>query len=231
MIRSRMRGSRLADGQTTSGPAPPSIPVAAAGEMIAQFLASPEIQARRAARDQERSLRRDAAIAEYGSEEAVWRPCQAEASLEAACRPLIVLKPTWGSDHVTLMGWDGGRFRRMPPEVREAVAEASPVPDSVREAWRELGHWEKRREDRRAFFEDFEEDAWVKARIALLEHLLDSLPAASLNDVRARLDWMQHLNAIGVARGGPEDGDLLATLRADVERMGDLIRGLAAERG
>lgn len=219
------------DGGGTSGPVATGIPAAAAGAMIAHFLASPEMQARRAARERERSLRREAAIAEYGSEDAVWRPCPAEAALEVACRPLIMLKPILGGDHVTLMGWDGGRFRRMAPEVREAVAEASPVPASVREAWREFGHWEKRREDRRAFFEDFEEDAWVKARVALLEHLLDGLPAGSLNDVRARLDWMQHLHAIGVARGEPEDGELLATLRADVERMGALIRGLAAERG
>ncbi|MDE4915045.1 hypothetical protein [Methylobacterium sp. 092160098-2] len=219
------------DGRTTGGAAAPGIPAAAAGEMIARFLASPEMQARRAAREQERSLRRAAAIAEYGSEEVVWRPCRAEAALEAACRPLIVLKPILGDDLVTLMGWDGGRYRLMPPEVRGVVSAACPVPATVREAWREHGHWEKRREDRRAFFEDFDDDAWVKARVALLEHLLDGLPAGSLNDVRARMDWVEHLNGIGFARGNPEDGELLATLRADIERMGALIRGFAAERG
>lgn len=213
------------------GPGVPGIPAAAAGDMIAQFLNSPEARARRATREQARAVRRDAALLEYGSEDAVWRPSAAESALEAACRPLIVRKPIRGGEIVTLMGWDGGRFRHMPAEVCEAVAAACPVPTSVREAWREHGQFEKRREDRRAFFEDYDEDAWVKARVAFLEHLLDSLPAGSLNDVRARMDWMRHLNEIELNRGNPEDAELLATLNADIERMGALIRAMAAERG
>lgn len=213
------------------GPGVPGIPAAAAADMIAQFLNSPEARARRAAREQARAVRRDAALVEYGSETAVWHPSAAEKALEAACRPLIERKPIRGGDLVTLMGWDGGRFRRMPAEVREAVAGACPVPISVREAWKEHAQFEKRREDRRAFFEDYDDDAWVKARIAFLEHLLDSLPAGSLNDVRARMAWMRHLNEIELNRGNPEDAELLATLHADIERMGALIRGMAAEHG
>lgn len=199
------------------------------GAEFAAFLDRPEMRAARAERQRVRSELRDRALAEYGSEEAVWEPCGREKALEAACAGLIVLKPIRGGDIVTLAGWNGGPYDRLPPDVREAVAAASPVPASPRAAWAELSHWRKRRDERRAFFEDHEDAVWIQAREALIEHLLDTLPAGSLNDLRARLDWMDYRNEIDCPRGAEREGVLLARLRADIERMGHAIRVVRGE--
>lgn len=167
--------------------------------------------------------RRAVALKEYGSEDAVWEPCEWEAALERACRPVIVRKPIIGGEMDTLQGWDGGYFDRMPAEVRAAVASAYPLPAAVREAWAELQFWEKLYDDRDAFG-DHDHRVWVRARTAHVEHLLDTLPAKSVKDLLARIDWMEHINNRGFSRDVREDAVLLATLRADVERMGQRIR-------
>ena len=196
-------------------------------DMAAEFAAmldTPEMRVARAERQRVRAARREQALAEHGSEEAVWAPCERERALEEACRPLILPKPILGGDLVTLEGWSGGSYDRMSPDVRTAVATAWPAPASPREAWAELSYWRSRCDERRAFFEDHEDVVWIQAREALLEHLLDTLPAGSLNDVRARLDWTRYLNDLEWPRGSERDGVLLDRLRADVERMGEMIR-------
>ncbi len=191
---------------------------------FAAMLDTPDMRAARAERQRVRAALRERALARYGSEEAVWDPCEREQALEAACRPLILLQPIMGGDLTTLEGWNGGSYDRVPAAVRSAVEAAWAVPASPREAWAELSYWRGRCDERRAFFEDHEDVVWIQAREAMLEHLLDTLPSGSLNDVRARLDWMQHLNEMDFHRGSQRDGVLLARLRADVERMADLIR-------
>ncbi len=64
----------------------------------------------------------------------------------------------------------------MPPEVCEAVSRAYPLPTTVREAWAELAAWGKLADDRVAFFPDYEHGMRIRARIAVLEELLDTLP-------------------------------------------------------
>lgn len=198
------------------------------GAEFAAMLNTPEMVAARSERARIRNELRARALAEYGSEEAVWAPCDREKALEAVCSGLIVLKPIRGGDLVTLEGWNGGSYDRLPPEVQAAVAAAWTVPGSPRAAWAELTHWRKRRDERRAFFEDHEDVVWLQAREALIEHLLDTLPAVSLNDVRARLDWMDYRNDLDCSRGPEREGVLLARLRADIERMADAIRDVRA---
>lgn len=199
------------------------------GAEFAAMLNTPEMRAARAERQRVRGEIRDRALAEYGSEEAAWEPCGREKALEAACAGLIELKPIRGGDLVTLEGWNGGSFDRLSTDVRAAVAAAWPVPASPREAWAELSHWRKRRDERRAFFEDHEDVVWIQAREALIEHLLDTLPAGSLNDIRARLDWMDYRNEIDCPRGVEREGVLLARLRADIERMADAVRAVRGD--
>lgn len=194
------------------------------GAEFAAMLNTPEMRAAREERQRRRAEIRERALAEHGSEEAVWEPCEREKALEAGLRALILLKPIHGGDLVTLDGWSGGSYDRLAPDVQEAVAAAWPVPVSPRAAWAELRHWLKRRDERRAFFEDHDDAVWIQAREALIEDLLDTLPAESLNDVRARLDWMDYRNELDCPRGARREGVLLARLRADIECMGALIR-------
>lgn len=210
-------------------PAPTDVVLRDMGAEFAAMLDTPEMRAARAERQRVRSELRDRALAEYGDEEAVWKPCEREKALEAACDGLIVLKPIRGGDIVTLEGWTGGSYDRLTPDAREAVASAWPVPTSPRTAWIELSHWRKRRDERRAFFEDYDDVVWVQAREALIEHLLDTLPAGSLNDLRARLDWMDYRNEIDCPRGVERERVLLARLRADIERMGEAIRAVRSD--
>lgn len=194
---------------------------------FSDFFNTPEFRAQHAERQRRYADRRAAALAEYGSEDAVWEANEREQALERACRPLIVRKPIINGEMDTLQGWQGGRFAGMPPDVQDAVANAYAVSAKVREAWAEFLFWEKIADDRTAFSDLYEHRVRVRARTSYLEHLLDSLPATSLNDIRARMDWMQHINERDWGRGDPEDGILIATLRADIERMGARLKGEA----
>jgi hypothetical protein len=185
---------------------------------------SPEARAQRAEREQRQADRRAIALAEYGSEDAVWAETEHEIALKTACRPVVVRKPIIGGEMDTLMGWSGGRLCDMPREVREAVSKAYPLPATVHEAWAELTAWEKLADDRCAFFRDYELGVRARARIAILEHLLDTLPAHGMRDLRARLDWMQHVLDLGFSRDIHEDQACLDALRADIERIGQRVR-------
>lgn len=185
---------------------------------------SPEARAARAERDQRYAERRTVALAEYGSEDAVWAETEQQIALEKACRPVVVRKPIINGEMDTLMGWTGGRIRDMPPEVREAVSHAYPLPATVHEAWAELAAWEKLADDRCAFFPAYELGVRVRARTAILEHLLDTLPAHGMRDLRARLNWMQHVLDLGFSRDIREDQACLDALRGDIERMGERVR-------
>ncbi|CAO4167536.1 hypothetical protein [Methylorubrum extorquens] len=198
----------------------PKPPPTAPRNIFEDLFNTPEFRAQRAERQREYAERRTAALAEYGSEDAVWERSAREQALEAACRPVIVRKLIINGKMDTLQGWDGGRWGQLPPAAQAAVSSAYAPPASVREAWAEFRFWEKLADDRVAFFEHHDHDVRVRGRISFVEHLLDTMPARSMGDLRARLDWMQHLHDRGWNRGDPEDGELLTALRADIERMG-----------
>jgi len=191
---------------------------------------TPEFRAQQAERQRRDAERRAAALAEYGSEDAVFAETEHERALEAACRPLIVRKPIIGGDMDTLLGWDfvgGGDFR---PEVREAVATAYDLPARPREAWEEWQGWDRLYRNREAFFRDYDFPVWVQARRHVVEELLNEAPAQSMNDLRARLSWIDYLRSIDILGQRTRDDALFATLRADIERMGARIRDEAAPR-
>ncbi|MGU3541028.1 hypothetical protein [Methylobacterium sp. A54F] len=201
---------------------------ATAAETIAQafhdIFNTPELRAQRAERDRERADRRTAALAEYGSEDAVFADTPMEAALRQACAPLLGQGETW-NELYRLAGWywlDGRK--NMPVRLREAVAAAWPMPSTVAEVWAEHAATEKLGRDRAAFFPDYNPHGFVEVRQSLLEDLLDTLPAKSLNDVRARLSWLEYWPGIEVDQSRQSLTASLAALRADIERMGQRIR-------
>ncbi|MGW8788778.1 hypothetical protein, partial [Heyndrickxia sporothermodurans] len=188
---------------------------------------TPEHRAWLEEQERERTKRRSAALAEYGSEDAVWELCERERALEEACRPYIVGRPVMNGEIDTLWGWDGGGWDQLPPEAQVAVANAYTVPETVRETWEEFLYWEKRIEDQCAFLPDVGHPLCVQARVAFLEDRLDTLPARSVGDLKARVSWMQSAVERGFVTSQEADRRRLNILSADIVRMGDKIRAMA----
>ncbi|BCM88104.1 hypothetical protein [Methylobacterium indicum] len=187
---------------------------------------TPEHKAWEAKRERERASRRSELLKVYGSEAAVFADTPREAAMRAACAPLITRRPITGGEMDTLDGWSGvfdGRSK-LPDSVREAVSGAWPLPRTVAEAWAEFDAAERLDSDRCVFAYEYSPEHWVEARRYVLEELLDTLPARSLNDLRARLSWFDYHNAREIHPDPAEERVRLATLRADIERMGARIR-------
>lgn len=187
---------------------------------------SPEFKARDAERERERAERRAAALAEYGSEDAVFADTDREAALRQACDPLTVWdqRPRWRGCY-TLAGWgDMDGKQAMPAGVREAVAQGWPYPETVAAAWTEFQAAEALDSARYAFEPNYTPHEWVQARGYVLEEALDTMPAHSLRDLRARMSWLEHLSKLQVQWAHADDLIRYATLRADIERMGARLR-------
>ena len=207
--------------------AQPKTPAQAAAAAFNEFFGSPEMRTAAAKREAERQVRAAAVIAEHGSEEAVFADTPREVALRAACAHLTVWdpRPEW-SGHYHLAGWDSlGSRSTMPAAVREAVSRGWPLPGTVAEAWTEREAAEKLEQDRQTCTGgEYIPHSWVEARRYVLEDLLDTLPARSLSDLRARLSWMECLNEAGISHPYEDDRARLVTLRADIERMSARIR-------
>ena len=189
---------------------------------------SPEFRARRAERERQDAELRVEALAEHGTAEAVFADTPMEAALRAACEPLLGPGETWDGLH-KLAGWDWlDGLRAMPEILRASVEAAWPLPTTVAGAWAE--HRERGRFDsqRHAFDPDWSASTPAAARCDVVEGLLDTLPARSLADVRARLSWLDELNDIE-GRGEDRQRVRLATLRADIERMAMRLRAQGSE--
>jgi hypothetical protein len=181
--------------------------------------ASPEQQAADAERLKKEAERRARVLSEVGSEDAVWRKTRSEISLGIACRGLLRSPTSENGPSDTLLGWNGGPFASLPILAREAVSRAYPLPLGVHEAWAELLGWEKLIDQRRAFCPVYSADVRVLARIAILEQLLDTLPSVTMQDLQARLGWMQYVLDHHSNRSIDEDQVCLTSLRSDIERL------------
>lgn len=179
----------------------------------------------RAERERERSERWREVLDEYGTEEAVFEPGPWERALEQACERFTVRLETTGWPIGSLWGWNGSSVKEPAPEIVAAVEAAYPMPASVREAWVEFMFWDKLGRDREARGTGCgDRSPPVALREQLIERLLDTMPALSLNDLRARMSWMEWRNDTENAPDPEEERVRLATLRADIERMGRRIR-------
>ncbi len=193
------------------------------GGGFADFFDTPPFRDAKARRDREREARWREVLAEYGSEAAVFSPTGWERALDAACDRYVVHGETTGWRLGSLSGWD--RFGDPPAHIVEAVSNAYPMPANVQEAWSEFQAWEKLGRDREARGTGCgDHSAPVDARRRLIERVLDTMPSHSLNDVRARMSWLEWRNELGSASDQKGDRVRLATLRADIERMGQRLR-------
>lgn len=167
---------------------------------------TPEFRASQAKRERERLARCVVLLEEYGSEDAVFADTALEAALRRAC--------------VGLPGWDDFTPRHlMPDAVGEAVAAAWPMPSTVADAWTEYEATERRVDDRCSFDRYYSSEAFMQARGYLLETILDTAPGRGLEDLKARVAWIEHLNGRGFSRGQEEQAVVLSSLRRDVERL------------
>lgn len=179
---------------------------------------SPAYLARQAERERICADRRTAFLAEHGDERAAFRDTPMEDALRDACEPLMDLAEV-ARGLCRLAGWDAhDAFDDMPPALCAAVTEAWPIPTTVADAWTEFQATEARTADRQAFSEGYEPPVFVEARQRVLEEMLNDFPAWCLDDLRARLSWLERLNELGAPRIEVQR-ERLGVLRADVERM------------
>lgn len=196
-------------------------------ESFAEFMSQPEFVAERKAREERRRAEAAEILRRHGSEEALFADTPMEAALRAACEPLLGPGETWCSIY-RLHGWGSlSPDRDMPATVRTAVAEAWPMPTTVTEAWVEYEATEALTRERYTVSAYHEPEVFTQARKSIVAALLDTLPARSLNDVRARLSWLEFWPSIEVEQNAPSYRATLSALRADIERMGRRMR----ERG
>ena len=186
----------------------------------------PEIRAACAERERERAERRAAVLAEYGSEDAMWEPCEREQALEKVCRLIVTRRPVMNGEIDTLLGWHGGQWHTMSPQAQTVVAGAYTVPETVRETLAEFNYWEKRIYDQIAFDQRVDHPLWISARVAFLEYRLDTLPARSVGDLDARVAWMRHWVEHECQPDQAADRVRIATLADDIKRFGEMVRSL-----
>ena len=186
---------------------------------MGNFFDTPYFRDQKAQCERERAVRWREVLEEYGTEEGVFEPGPIERALDdAAARYAAQFGPN--------PGWDAFPLRKVPPAIVATVEAAWPMPTTVRDAWVEFAFWEKLSHDREARGTAFgDQSPSVQIRCRILERMLDEAPALSLNDLRARVSWFEHLDN----RDARENGARLGTLRADIERMGQRIREQDAE--
>ncbi|MBB3770977.1 hypothetical protein FHS55_001572 [Angulomicrobium tetraedrale] len=188
--------------------------------------------AKRAARDARDDTRRAEVLARYGTEAALFARNEFEAALDRAIAPLA----TWaywtdtdGVEHRHADTLEGkrpicGLWRHddVTPAIRDAVARAYPWPSTLDSALREVQAWDRLRWDRGLFCDarEWNHYAEAKCRIALLEHELEAgRPAASWQDVQARLAWKRYEFERQWIEPTKRDDPFLDRLEADVAAL------------
>jgi len=198
------------------------------GDAFNAFFNTPQMRADRAERERLRAERRAVLLVEYGSEAAVFDDTPLEAALRAACEPLLGPGEIWDGIY-RLDGWGMLDSRAtMPESVRRAVSTGWPMPTTVVEAWAEFEAAEKIADARCAFCYEHTPHAFVEGRRYLIEALLNTLPARSLNDLLARGAWLEFWARAEISQSTDERLSVVTTLRADIERMGQRLRAQGA---
>lgn len=170
-------------------------------------------------RERERRARCRELLKEYGSEEAVFAETDIERRLRERLEPLADRKNYWESAETYINGYAGWTRREPTPPLLAALREAHPFPDTIEAVWQELQHWRALAEARIAFFPDYDMPVWVRAREAGLHSMMDTKPAPTIEGIRTRLAWLEHVNNLGYSRDVHEDAKLIAALTADFESV------------
>lgn len=203
----------------------------------------PGYKARKAAeharREAEAAEGRARLIAEYGSEEAVFARTDREQALWDAMAPHGRVEMSVGADGTEYppyiaecLGVEhtyGGalRLEMLPPKLVDLVSEAYPIPATLAGVMDELRDWKQVERNRDLFWGEYYHHFEVQCRILVLENEMDTRPAATLDDLRARFDWwQQEIDSEGVAEAKISQ-KRKDTIVADVERL-FLSKGAAA---
>lgn len=181
-----------------------------------------------AERERERAALREEAITEYGSEEAVWAETEHERLLRETLEPLADRKAFYDSRETYIDGYAGWTGRSPPLILREALARAYPFPKDIAGVWRERQEWERRQDILYAFEPGIDQPVWVRARLAALEHMLDTMAAPTFEGIEIRLKWLAALNERGYSRDQEEDARLIDALQFDFSKVRDRVE--AGER-
>lgn len=163
-------------------------------------------------------------IERYGTEDAVMAPCEKEVLLEQACAPLAEVDEDGYVSN--LDGWGLlSKNADLPESVRRAVSQAYPLPTSVVEAWNEWRYWGQRWHERQTIEPYLEfHPLPVSARLAVLEELLFSLPAKTLEDVQARLDRFEELCNQGYYVEHEDQDRFIKQFRNDIGFLSDGVQ-------
>ncbi|MDP2847372.1 MAG: helix-turn-helix domain-containing protein [Humidesulfovibrio sp.] len=174
---------------------------------------------------EEARLKEQADIIErYGSEDAVMAPCEREALLEKACAHLAEVDEDGYVSN--LDGWGPvSKNADLPDSVRRAVSQAYPLPTTIVDALKEWRYWNHRWHERHTLDEyiDFH-PLPVSARFVVLEELLVSLPAQSLEDVLARLDKYEELCNQGMYVEYEDQDKFIKQFRNDVNFLSNGVQ-------
>jgi hypothetical protein len=179
-------------------------------DLFESLMKDPGIRADIERRDAERRVRAAEVMLRYGTEDAVFADTPREAALRRAFAPFT--DPDRDLVHYP-------SALTMEPEVRAAIVGAWPFPATVAEALAEYDASEAIGDDRAAVEPNWSPETHVDRRRRLLEHALDTLPAASFADLAARVEWMQRVLDFGFSRDHAEDQACLDALKADVASL------------
>ena len=157
-----------------------------------------EQQATRDQREDRRLRRIDELRAKYGSLDAVMKPTPEEKCLQIAVAPFAIWGAYTTDDDVEvryiakLEGKDDYElsFEGQSERLRKALVSAVPLSDTIEGLLQEARRWEQLRLDRSAILDaEYYLPLELQARVNLVEHLLDTQPADSWDDLEHRFAW------------------------------------------
>lgn len=164
---------------------------------------------RRAAKEAARLARCKELLAEFGGEDAVFAPTDAEAAVREALAHLE-------DEANTLWGYRDFKYCDGPtPDMWAAMRSAGVVPGTVTEAWAAYQAHEARSDARSAFCWDYSPWQWEEAWRSALEWLLDKLHSPTVEGISARLAWLEHRANQDMAPDPRRERMLVAALQAD----------------
>lgn len=122
------------------------------------------------------------------------------------------------TDQPWISGFAGWRFGEpVTPALMAALDTPDhPMPDNLAAAWLEYRHWQDLSRD--------SPEPHVSARMAGLEHFMDTMPDASASGIAARLEWLAHLAKLDHYRTNAEDAALAARLAADFHEFAAAVQ-------
>ena len=183
-------------------------------------------QAEQAARKEaERNIEVARIMCHYGSKDALFADTERERRLREGLEPLADRKKFSNSDSTYIAGYAGWTCREPTPPLWEALARAYPLPTTLEQAWTEYCEWETLGDDRATVDRHYDTPVYVQARMAGLEHMLDTMSDPSISGFRARFGWLRHIAFRDCARDPGEDRALAGSLERDFAKLvaqGDL---------